>query len=779
MDNIFLWIISVYVIGLIFFPFVFLLFKRLPDRGASLSKVFGLLLFTYMLWIIGCTQVVPLVQTTIICVTFVLAVLAVIGFRAQRFEIVSFVKAEWLHLLLSEIVFLVVFFGWIWVVSQAPDINHTEKPMDFGFLNAIIQSSSFPPEDMWLSGESISYYYFGHMIMANLSELTSIPSNISYNLSLVLVPALASIVIYGLMYNLIRISGASRCKAIGFSLLGPIFLGFFGNLVGGLDFLQAIGWGSDSFWEWVNIDGLIRSSQHSSFFPQELNWWWRDTRVINTIVNGQSLDYTITEFPFFSFLLGDLHAHVMALPFLVLVISLALNMFLGRHAIGLHWFAANYLEFFFLSLALGSLAFLNASDFPIFATLIFCILFIQGLRQNQLSLSKATTQALIVMMPILILSIVMYLPFYLTFRSQVSGILPLVDVSTGTLHFLLIWGFFLLVGVIFLVKQLSSLPSDWKDKTRLLRATIILTTAPFSLWLVMTIITSFREYDLAHTLSLITLRSIKLLPLFIIVWISMFSGLVRSLGESSATGFVLILMGLASYLLIGVEIFYVDDFLFLRMNTIFKLYYQAWLLFAVVVTYAIYYLLSNPIRWRLTYSPWRYGLVGFVIVLFLTSLYYPVAATKDRIEASDAVPTLDGLAFLKNTDRADEYEAIRILRDKMPSGHLLEAVGSGYTEFGRISAATGLPTPLNWPGHELQWRGSTGPLGNREVDVKTIYTSNDLVEVSNLLDKYDVRYVYVGLREKYKYGTRGLSKFNDLLVVSFEMGDVVVYERID
>jgi uncharacterized membrane protein len=115
----------------------------------------------------------------------------------------------------------------------------------------------------------------------------------------------------------------------------------------------------------------------------------------------------------------------------------------------------------------------------------------------------------------------------------------------------------------------------------------------------------------------------------------------------------------------------------------------------------------------------------------------------------------------------------------MPSGHLLEAVGGGYTEFGRISAATGFPAPLNWPGHELQWRGSTGPLGNREVDVKTIYTSNDLVEVSNLLDKYDVRYVYVGLREKYKYGTRGLSKFNDLLVVSFEIGDVVVYERID
>jgi len=776
---IFLWILSVYAIGLIFFPFAFLLLKRLPDRGASLSKIFGLLVFTYILWILGYSQVVPLVQITIILVMLIFAVLAVIALRAQRFEIVSFVKAEWLHLLISEIVFLVVFFTWILVVSQVPDISHTEKPMDFGFLNAIIQSNSFPPEDMWLSGESISYYYFGHMIMANLSELTSIPSNVSYNLSLVLVPALASIAIYGLMYNLIRTSGARINKAITFSLLGPIFLVFFGHLVGGLDFLQAIGWGSDSFWEWVNIDGLTRSSQHSGFFPQEFNWWWRDSRVINTIVNGESLDYTITEFPFFSFLLGDLHAHVMALPFLILAISVAFNTFLGQYVLGLRWFASNCLEFIFLCLVLGSLVFLNVSDFPVFATLFFCILFMHGLRQNQLSLSKAVVQALMVMTPILILSIVMYLPFYLTLRSQISGFLPLIDVSTRTLHFLLIWGFPLIVGVIFLINQLGSLSSDWKDKVKLLRATIILTLIPFFLWICVTIITSFREYDVTHILSLISLRSIKLLPLFIIVWIAIFSGLVRSLISSNSTGFVLILMGLAFYLLIGVELFYVNDFLFLRMNTIFKLYYQVWLLFSVVITYAIYYLFSKPIIWRLTYNPWRYGLVGFVMILFFTSLYYPIAATKNRVESSDAVSTLDGLAFLKNSDRADEYEAIRMLRDEMPKGYLLEAVGGSYTEFGRVSAATGFPAPLNWPGHELQWRGSMDPQGDRETDVKTIYTSNDLVEVSDLLDKYDVRYVYVGSREKYKYGTKGLSKFQDLLVVSFELDEVVIYERID
>ena len=196
------------------------------------------------------------------------------------------------------------FLMWAAVVAQVPAINHTEKPMDFGFLNALLLSQGFPPEDVWLSGNPVTYYHFGHLAMSGLTKLTGISSSVAYNLSVALVPALLAVASYGLVYNLVRLSGAARRRAILFGLAAPVLIGLISNLVGVLDFVQARGWGSDGFWQWVAIKDLTGSgAEGASFFPQQFNWWWHSTRVINTFADGQSLDFTITEFPFFSFLL--------------------------------------------------------------------------------------------------------------------------------------------------------------------------------------------------------------------------------------------------------------------------------------------------------------------------------------------------------------------------------------------------------------------------------------------------------------------------------------------
>lgn len=134
-------------------------------------------------------------------------------------------------------------------------------------------------------------------------------------------------------------------------------------------------------------------------------------------------------------------------------------------------------------------------------------------------------------------------------------------------------------------------------------------------------------------------------------------------------------------------------------------------------------------------------------VLLLASLYYPAGAALDRVKSSPESPTLDGLAFLKS-GAPGEYDAIEVLRDEAPRGRILEAVGGDYTDHGRIAASTGLPSLLNWPGHELQWRGSSQPFAGRQEDVATIYQSNDLDEVKALLDAYQIRYVYLGSRER-------------------------------
>ena len=149
-------------------------------------RCWPLLLVSYVLWILGTAHILPNSQYSVIGIAIVLAGLSYGLMRRRLPDLVSFVKAERLPLLAAEAVFLALFALWVAIVYHTPAINHTEKPMDFAFLNAILKSTHFPPEDPWLSGHSISYYYFGHFIMATLTKLTSIPSNVSYNLSIAL-----------------------------------------------------------------------------------------------------------------------------------------------------------------------------------------------------------------------------------------------------------------------------------------------------------------------------------------------------------------------------------------------------------------------------------------------------------------------------------------------------------------------------------------------------------------------------------------------------------------
>ena len=107
-----------------------------------------------------------------------------------------------------------------------------------------------------------------------------------------------------------------------------------------------------------------------------------------------------------------------------------------------------------------------------------------------------------------------------------------------------------------------------------------------------------------------------------------------------------------------------------------------------------------------------------------------------------------------------------------------EATGGDYSEYGRISSSTGLPTILGWKGHELQWRGSSRLYEGREEDVATIYGSESEDEVRRILEKYQVRYVYEGQREKMTYGTINLAHFDNLLRIAFTGQGVIIYEII-
>ena len=209
----FRWLLAVELLGMLAFPIAFLIFRRLPDRGYTLSKVFAFLLVFYVWWILGLTNIIPASRSTLGIIVVVFAVFSIVITLRHRHSLKGFVRSEGALLVSSELLFVVFYLGWLAFVSHTPQINHTEKPMDFGFINAVLQSTTFPPEDPWLSGHSISYYYFGHLVLAGLTKLTGITSNISYNLSIALVASLATMMAYGIMYNFIRISGGRSCPS--------------------------------------------------------------------------------------------------------------------------------------------------------------------------------------------------------------------------------------------------------------------------------------------------------------------------------------------------------------------------------------------------------------------------------------------------------------------------------------------------------------------------------------------------------------------------------------
>lgn len=805
MLDVLLWFGAIEILGLLAFPPAFLLFSRLPDRGYAFAKPLALVLVSYAFWMLGLTRLIPNSQVTILAILSGFLVISGWLFYRHKSAMIRFLRSEWQTVLAGEAVFLGFFVFWLLIVSDAPAINHTEKPMDFAFLNAILQSSYFPPEDPWLAGHSISYYYFGHFIMATVTKLTAVPSPVGYNLAVALVPGLLAMGAFGLVYNLVRLAGGRGRAPLVFGLVATALLILMGNLEGTLELFHARGWGSDGFWQWVGIKGLEGNAPgNSGLFPEQSWWWWRATRVIDSLSNGQSLDYTITEFPLFSFILGDLHPHVLSLPFLVMCLGAALNVFQTRERPGLVWLARHPVEASMVALLLGSLAFINTWDFPVFAAIFGLVLLARAFRLDGRSrdedgarpLASAATQAALMLTPIVALAVVLFLPFYRDFSSQASGILPVTGPATRPFLFLLVMGFLTLLGTAFLVKQTGGIRRPTAKEGPAILLVGLISAVPLLLWILSVALAELIIGDPGEIAPTVLGRLPLVLPGLSIAGLAIFCALQRarrctnctnctnhSNCSNATTGFSLLLLATAFYLMVGAELFFVVDFFGNRMNTVFKVYFQSWLLLAVAGAYGLYY-------WRRHWPSRRAGVMitqyvwaAAMVILLIGSLYYSAGAVIDRTglmtaNYSFSDRTLDGLAYLKNADPG-EYEAVAWLRDAADKGRIVEAVGSDYSDYGRVSSSTGLPTVLGWPGHEQQWRGSTEPLDDRTEDVASIYQSNDAAEVTRLMDKYDLKYIYVGRRERASYGPSRMTDFAGFMKTAFEASGVVVYQRVE
>jgi YYY domain-containing protein len=548
-----------------------------------------------------------------------------------------------------EMVFLVFFFLMLDVRFVNPTISYAEKFMDHAFLASVMRNPVIPPLDPWYAGGTLNvYYYLGYWMFGCLGIVTGVPSNITFNLALPTVFGLAAI----------------NLHAVG-TLVIPKF-------------------------RWLPF--LVLFIPNPSLFYQIIQG-----KTLNTVLwdSTRTISNTINEYPFFSFIWGDVHAHVVSLfnqVFLIFLLLFAYKQweFLNNRT--------KWLISILCTLSLGSMPLINTWDVLIYApvTLVFVALII---RKNGIKSSTIASWWQIVTIPPL--AILCYLPFYFQLKTNTGGI-SIVHSPSDPLEFLLVNGLFIAIFLVFL----------WRDIVH--RPYLLLALIPFLL----------TGYIAA---------AIACIPLVY------FIGRKNKNPEDFLASIGLIL-------LIFCEIFYLKDSMgdiYYRMNTVFKCYLPAWIMLGTAACLMVGKLLAGT-DWLPVISARRRGIITAIVVGFLFILPFIIP-----FNLNYGTGTLDGLAYLKDT-HAGDAGAIMYLRTLPGDERIVEAEGGDYTYYSRVSSFTGIPAIIGMPFHEFMWRGDdTGWFNARLADIKSIYEDSE--KTTPLMKKYNATLLYVGDAERERY----------------------------
>ncbi len=813
---VFTWWLLVTLAGAAAWPLTFRLLRGLPDRGYTLARSAGLVIVGYTFWLLAS---LGLLRNSAGSIALAALIVLAAGLTIlERAAMVEWFRRNWKYALAVEVLFAGLFFGWVAFRALNPALTGTEKPMEVAFTSAIQRSATFPPNDPWMSGYPISYYYFGYVLAAALGKLSGVSGAVAFNLMVPLLFALTGIGAFGLVYNLLRarflghrrkgaVQPTPRSTAMLFALLGLVFVVLLGNLhTVFVEVPYEQGWASPeylAFWDQEQRD-VPRVSGAAGIEGWEFWWWFRASRVIRDYdLNGlPSAVQPIDEFPAFSFILADMHPHVLALPFAVLALAIALGRALSHDA-------PTRFEWALYGLSLGALIFLNTWDGPIAMAVLVGAEGLRRLAHNRNGrLTRADWLALLKLGAIVAgLAILLYLPFLIGFRSQLGGVLPNVVHPTRLNQFFLMFGPFLLILLFFLAVEIWRGQEEmaWRlagsvIAAALLGLVLILVALGVVAWLrpeIRGVVYSVVEAagGLGALLGDVLARRLGGLPLAALLLAVIAVVVARLFGRPSVaeddmpyavpTGFALLLVGAGAVLALLPDFLYLRDNFGVRINTVFKFYYQVWLLWAVASAYAAYTILVD-VEWHIrpgTAARAVFG--GLLAVILVAGLLYPALAiyTRTVVETgrlNSTVPlTLDGGPTLATPD---DYAALRCLEALVGDEPvtLVEAVGSAYhpEQGGRVSALTGIPTVLAWEGHERQWRGATYDqvAGTRAQDVQRLYNDPTWMPAEEVIYRYGIDYVFVGSAERRAFDSFGLDKFAANLTLVCQSGDSLVYQ---
>jgi YYY domain-containing protein len=843
---IFQWWLLWLAMGWLSLPLTLLWLGSLWDKGYGFAKALGLVTVGYMVWLGASFHWWPFGLPTL-WIAFGIWGLVNLGITI-KYQLVTgeIIKRYWGKWLRVEVFFLLALVSWSLIRGYQPEINGLEKFMDYGFVNSITKTKYFPPADMWFAGGAINYYYFGHYLSAITAMLSGISSAVTYNLLMATSFALAvsqSIALGSSLLQQHREQMADWLHKISYrwvtlgGLLTASLLAVRGNLHYGAYVLN----------RWLNGCWRLENSTYVDLKGNEVlyrcdlqltnGWLYQLSQKLPDASKGywypdatRYIPFTIHEFPIYSYVVADLHAHMLNVP-MVLMFLAGMIVVIRRQAI--YWW-----EVAILGWLLGVFFMSNAWDLPIYLMVLGVSLAVLKLRQLQV---KPMT---IVGLGGLGLVASSWMYWYVVIKDLLRGaeeaagngteavltikpdILEIVVTQRLTWALLIATATLLWLIWEYIQKHRQELPKVWQlvvevvPKVTLAAGLALLVSWPFT--------SNFEQ--IAEGVRTVTATS-KFSKLVVLwgwdVWLLVSLGVMMILLGKTVVEkrvkvdkkkitqrfnllnrydwWVLSLYGIGFWLILIPEFVYVKDIYiddYHRANTMFKLAYQSWILFALAGAYTIIRLVTLPIGWgwkNLGVKLAWVVVVGIGLVAIgkypwqaIHSYYgefvsYIINEDNQKVAASN-YDTLNGEAWLKERS-PDVYAVVEWLRTVPGQPVILEAVGDSYTEFNVVSAYTGNPTVEGWLVHEWLWRGAYDQPGRRAAEVEHIYTTKNWVDskpmpagedpvpsAQTVLDIYNVKYVIVGDKEREKYPNLQEAKFSQIGEVVFESGNTRVYE---
>lgn len=706
------WWLAILVMGCSFMPITGMLFSGFRDKGWMFSKVLAVAFSGYVTWLLVALGILRFTAVTCVAITLLcIGINFCLAFWQNQKGYNVFPAKEGNLIFWEEVLLFAVFLLWTYIAGFRPQAFGEEKFMDFGFMAAMMRGTELPFTDIWYSQAPVNYYYGGQYFAVFLTKITGTEIAVTYHLMRTLVAGMA----FALPFSLVR-QAASDYFGKKFELTATRKERTKTNSL-----LAEGRWKRWSVWAGL-LSGMAVSFAGNMHYvvyalilplfqtPEEEYWFPNSTRYIghDPITNDQ----TIHEFPSYSYILGDLHAHVVNAFFVLAVLGLLYAwMKKGRYKGKEIAFQA---PLFVCGILLGIFQWSNAWDFAIYYVVICGICFFSNLARFQ-NWKEGMVASAVQWVELLALSFLVALPFTLKFDSGMAQGICFAKNHSAFYQFCILWAFPVLIVIFYFIKLClengKCAPLQW----------------------------------LEHTLV--------------------------------ADIFIAVLCLCALGLIIMPEIVYLKDIyeeIAARSNTMFKLTYQAFILFGISMGFILIRFLTDKA------CLWIRTIAVLGIACLLMTCCYSATAVKQwtgGIWDRENYQGLDATAFLE-TEYPQDVKAIRWLQSEVEGNPvILEAPGDSYSSYCRVSAMTGLPTVQGWYVHEWLWRGDTEGLNGQKAKIDAVYTSGDEAQVRSILKEYQVSYIFIGQMEWEKYPNLNEELLRGLGEVVFEDGATIV--RVD